>query len=111
MRDKTGDGFVKHLSGTSSLLRLRGPEAHLTDPGRSFFLTVRVFEICRSLIYSEPTFLCHQEWMSLMWEIKSGDVNSSLHPKEDLFNVMTECSSLSNRYVYFGLPSISIMWD
>ena len=97
MRDKTGDGFVKHLSGTSSLLRLRGPEAHISGPGRSFFLTVRVFEICRSLIYSEPTFLCHPEWISLMMEIKREDINNTLHPKEDLLNLMTECSSLSHR--------------
>ncbi|KIN06342.1 hypothetical protein OIDMADRAFT_176424 [Oidiodendron maius Zn] len=97
MRDKTGDGFVKHLSGTSSLLRLRGPEAHISGPGRSFFLTVRVFEICRSLIYSEPTFLCHPEWISLMMEIKREDINNTLHPKERLLDLMTECSSLSHR--------------
>jgi hypothetical protein len=97
MRDKTGDGFVKHLSGTSSLLRLRGPEAHISGPGRSFFLTVRVFEICRSLIYAEPTFLCHPEWISLMMEIKREDINNTLHPKEGLLDLMTECSSLSHR--------------
>lgn len=55
---------MKHfLYGTSNMLRLRGPEAHLSGSGRSFFLTVRVFEICRALIYPEPTFLCRPEWM------------------------------------------------
>ncbi|GFF97656.1 hypothetical protein IFM53868_09276 [Aspergillus udagawae] len=45
MQDMTGEGWVKHfLYGTSKLLQLRGPEAHIAGPGRSFFLTVRVFE-------------------------------------------------------------------
>ncbi|GFF34792.1 hypothetical protein IFM51744_02566 [Aspergillus udagawae] len=45
MQDMTGEGWVKHfLYGTSKMLQLRGPEAHIAGPGRSFFLTVRVFE-------------------------------------------------------------------
>ncbi|KAH1516623.1 hypothetical protein KXX29_008851 [Aspergillus fumigatus] len=40
MHDMTGEGWVKHfLYGTSNMLRLRGPEAHLSGSGRSFFLT------------------------------------------------------------------------
>lgn len=97
MYDDTGEGFVKHfLYGTSRILQLRGPEAHLTGPGRSFFLTVRVFEICRSLVYSEPTFLVEEGWKSMMeriW-IENG---RDWHPKEALFDLMVECTALSHR--------------
>jgi hypothetical protein len=101
MSDVTGEGWVKHmLYGTSKMLQLRGPEAHLTGSGRSFFLTVRVFEICRALIYSETTFLCHPNWVSLMIKIWSEDLNNTWHPKESLFDLMITCSALSHRQVY-----------
>ncbi|KUL85266.1 hypothetical protein ZTR_07925 [Talaromyces verruculosus] len=98
MYDVTGEGWVKHfLYGTSKMLQLRGPEAHIAGSGRSFFLTVRVFEICRALIYSEPTFLCQPEWMSLTTKIWSEDDKNHWHPKELLFDLMIACSSISDR--------------
>ncbi|KAF7597155.1 hypothetical protein BBP40_009494 [Aspergillus hancockii] len=81
------------------MLQLRGPEAHISGPGRSFFLTVRVFEICRALIYSEPTFLRQPEWMSLMNKIWYNEVNNAWHPKELLFDLMITSSSLAHRQV------------
>ena len=96
MYDKTGEGWMKHIFyGTSKILQLRGPKACLTGPGRSFYLTVRVFEVCRSLIYSEPTFLSQPKWRSLMIEMRKQDLNGTLHPKEHLFDLMIRCSSLS----------------
>ena len=96
MYDDTGEGFVKHfLYGTSRILQLRGPEAHLHGPGRSFFLTVRVFEVCRSLIYSEPTFLGQPSWRNLTHRIR--DESGVWHPKEALFDLMIDCSELSHR--------------
>ena len=96
MYDDTGQGFVKHfLYGTSRILQIRCPEAHLNGPGRSFFLTVRVFEVCRSLIYSEPTFLCQPSWRNLTNKIR--DESGIWHPKEDLLDLMIDCSELSHR--------------
>lgn len=99
MYDVTGDGWVKHiLYGTSKILQLRGPDAHLIGSGRSFFLTIRVFEICRALIYAEPTFLADRDWVDLMkhiWDDKDG--SQEWHPKEGLFDLMIACSSLSHR--------------
>ncbi|PKX88460.1 uncharacterized protein P174DRAFT_398012 [Aspergillus novofumigatus IBT 16806] len=98
MQDTTGEGWVKHfLYGTSKMLQLRGPEAHIAGRGRSFFLTVRVFEVCRALIYSEPTFLCQPEWMSLMVKIENENDDNEWHPKELLFDLMIKCSSISHR--------------
>ncbi|KAL6230302.1 hypothetical protein BDW75DRAFT_248787 [Aspergillus navahoensis] len=98
MQDMTGEGWVKHfLYGTSKMLQLRGPEAHIAGSGRSFFLTVRIFEVCRALIYSEPTFLCQPEWMSLMTMIGNENDDNDWHPKELLFDLMITCSSISHR--------------
>lgn len=99
MYDDTGEGFVKHfLYGTSKILQLRGPDAHISGAGRSFFLTVRVFEICRALIYAhylEPTFLCQSSWTKLTENIRNE--SEIWHPKEVLFDLMISCSSLGNR--------------
>ena len=98
MFDITGDGWVKHiLYGTSKILQLRGPEAHLTGRGRSFFLTVRVFEIVRSCFYPEPTFLGQHAWTSLMGRMWVGDRAAEWHPKEDLLDLLTSCSDLGHR--------------
>jgi hypothetical protein len=99
MYDDTGEGFVKHfLHGTSKILQLRGPEAHLSGAGRSFFLAVRIFEICRTLIYSnylEPTFLCQPSWRELTERIR--DESEIWNPKEVLFDLMIDIASLNNK--------------
>lgn len=97
MYDITGDGWVKHiLYGTSRILQLRGPKAHVKGAGRSFFLAIRVFEICRALIYSDSTFLSEKAWVNLSELIWDGEEND-WHPKETLFDLMTLCSGLNQR--------------
>lgn len=94
MYDVTGEGWVKHiLYGTSSILQLRGPEAHRTGTGRTFFLSIRLFEICRSLIYSEPSFLSEPKWLAVTNELWSDQ--TEVHPKEEMFDLMLACSTLS----------------
>jgi len=103
MFDNTGDGWVKHiLYGTLKILQVRGPDAHLTGPGRSFFLTVRLFEICRSCFYHEPTFLGQADWVSLMERMWEGDLAKEWHPKESLLDLMISCSSLGHRWAISG---------
>lgn len=98
MYDISGEGFVKHiLYGTSKILQSRGPAAYLTGRGRSFFLTVRVFEISRTLIYSEPTFLHQESWKAVSTRLWEGSLLNEWHPKEALFDLMLECSALSQR--------------
>jgi hypothetical protein len=98
MYDVTGEGWVKHiLYGTSQLLQYRGPEGHLTGIGRRFFLTVRIFEISRALIYSSETFLAQENWQGLMENMWSGENATGWHPKEALYDLMISCSTLSVR--------------
>src|SRR4051812_9851779 len=97
MYDVSGNGWVKHiLYGTSRMLQLRGPEAHLTGSGRSFFLTVRIFEISRSLALSEPTFLNEKPWVELMDEMWLEDA-SDWHPKEKMYDLMLETQALGEK--------------
>lgn len=101
MYDVTGEGWVKHiLYGTSKILQLRGPAAHASGAGRSFFLTFRVFEISRALIYNELTFLDEVDWRLLMEDIWSGLGTADWHPKEALLDLMISCSTLSMRYAF-----------
>ncbi|KAH6676752.1 hypothetical protein B0J14DRAFT_586248 [Halenospora varia] len=98
MYDVTGEGWVKHiLYGTSKILQLRGPAAHASGAGRSFFLTFRVFEISRALIYNELTFLDEVDWRLLMEDIWSGLGAADWHPREALLDLMISCSTLSMR--------------
>src|SRR5436190_873087 len=98
MCDVTGTGWLKHMMyGTSKIMQLRGPERHLTGSGREFFLTFRVFEICRALIYSTNTYLAERKWRDLTEEIKNDGVD--WHPKEALFDLMISVSELSNKCV------------
>jgi hypothetical protein len=100
MYDVTGEGWVKHiLYGTSNIMQLRGPAVHATGPARSFFLTFRVFEVCRALIYNDSTFLDQPSWGLLMKDVWSGQGAVDWHPKEALLDLMISCSTLSMRYV------------
>jgi hypothetical protein len=102
MYDVSGEGWIKHiLYGTSKMLQARGPDEHVSEPGRSFFLTVRVFEVCRALIYAEPTFLSEERWKLIMlklWATSSHD----WHPKESILDLMIDCTALRFRYVAFS---------
>lgn len=102
MCDTTGEGWIKHfLYGTSALLQYRGPAAHLQGTGKQFFLTTRVFEISRALIYSSESYLEQAEWRSLVQNMWSGIEAKNWHPKEALLDLMTDCASLGVRAINF----------
>ena len=108
MCDTTGEGWIKHfLHGTSALVRYRGPAAHLKGAGKQFFLTARVFEISRALIYSSESYLEQAEWRSLAQNMWSGIEAQKWHPKEALLDLMTDCASLGVR----AIKSIKITED
>jgi hypothetical protein len=85
--------------GLPNFSSFRGPNAHLNGCGRSFFLTFRLFEICRSCFYPEPTFLGEASWTSLMGRMWKGNLIEEWHPKESLLDLLVSCSSLGHRLV------------
>ncbi|RBR12500.1 uncharacterized protein FIESC28_08624 [Fusarium coffeatum] len=97
MTDSTGQGWVQHLvGGTSKALVAAGPTVCLTGRGRRFFTEIRIFEVCRAIIFNEPTFLANSEWRFL---------TASIHPNEhgkdcglnSLLDIITLCSTLRVR--------------
>ena len=111
MYDATGDGWVTHfLHGTSELLNHFGPSAFKTEPGREFFLTIRVFEISRALLFTQETFLNEPEWRLLTEGLWKDEEVYDWHPKEALFDIIISCSSLGVRSVNLitELPQLSL---
>jgi hypothetical protein len=107
MRDSSGLNWLSHfLHGTCTILRLQHPES-LTFSGahnsqrRAFFLTTRIFEIARSLIYTESTFLSEPAWAAALMGFWQNEGAAFWHPKEALFDILPKFSSLSVRTVRF----------
>jgi len=97
MYDVSGLGWTKHFNGTSDILQYFGPEACLSGVGQKFFLTIRIFEISRALLFTEKTFLSEKKWQDLMAHIWDTRDIENWHPKEQLFDIMVSCSSLRCR--------------
>jgi hypothetical protein len=107
MRDSTGTNWLSHfLHGTCTILRLQRPES-LACPGaynsqkRTFFLTTRIFEIARSLIYTEPTFLSEPAWAAALVDLWKNEGAALWHPKETLFDMLPRFSDLGIRTLQF----------
>ncbi|KAH8723463.1 hypothetical protein GQ44DRAFT_728739 [Phaeosphaeriaceae sp. PMI808] len=107
MRDSSGTNWLSHfLHGTCTLLQLQNPES-LACPGvhnqqrRAFFLTTRIFEIARSLIYTSPTFLNEPKWVTSITQLWENEGEGLWHPKEALFDILPLFSDLSIRVLEF----------
>ncbi|KAG9190592.1 hypothetical protein G6011_08680 [Alternaria panax] len=103
MCDASGTNWLSHfLHRTCAILRLQSPSC-LALPDRKstqkrvFFLSARIFEISRALIYSEPTFLSERAWTSALADLWSGEGAPVWHPKEALFDMLPSFSELSIR--------------
>jgi hypothetical protein len=68
---------------------------------RKFFFATRVFEIARSLIYTEPTFLSQPDWIEALAKLRTSEGIDAYHPKEVLFDILPMISDLSVRAAYF----------
>src|SRR5690349_11754211 len=99
MTDATGQGWVQHLvGGTSKALVAASPTVCQTGRGKRFFTEIRIFEVCRAIIFNEPTFLANSEWRLL---------TAGMHPEwqgddhglNALLDIITLCSTLRVRYV------------
>jgi hypothetical protein len=116
MRDQTGENWLAHfLNGTSTLLRLQGPR--ILDPQdkemdhrQVFFFSMRVFEISRALIYTEPTFLATPEWsktIAAYWIQHP----ASWTPKEALFDILPRSVDLAIRTLDFDGRAQNMQWQ
>lgn len=94
MLETSESNWEKHfLYGTSHLLRLKGPRNCTEGPGKELFLTLRIFEISRALIYTDSSFLSEPNWVRLAQTLRDG-VGNAWHPKEAIYDLMLCCSNL-----------------
>ncbi|KAF7588505.1 hypothetical protein BBP40_005641 [Aspergillus hancockii] len=63
------DSWLKHASGIRTLMKLRGPEAHLHGFGRAMYIAYRSFLVTAALIAGEECFLQEPEWQALNKQI------------------------------------------
>ena len=116
MRDQTGANWLAHfLNGTSTLLRLQGPSLLETKDREAghcqvFFFSMRIFEISRALIYTEPTFLAIPEWSSAI-EAYWTQHPESWTSKEALFDILPQFVGLAIRSLYFVGKAQTMQWQ
>lgn len=97
MSDTTGQGWVQHLvHGTSSALVATGPLAFESGLGKRFFTEIRIFEVCRAIIFNEPTFLANPGWQELSAKLQDVEDGQS-HPLDALLDIIVLCSTLRVR--------------
>lgn len=84
------------LYGTSRLLRACGPNAFRQGSGRVLFLTLRFFEVSRSLIYNDSSFLMEPAWFSLLTVLRE-ESHADGRRNETILDVMLRCSDLCSR--------------
>ncbi|KAL2810011.1 hypothetical protein BJX63DRAFT_331223 [Aspergillus granulosus] len=63
------DAWLRHASGIRTLMKLRGPQAHLQGFGRAMYIVYRNFLISAALVEGEACFLEEPEWRELNEQI------------------------------------------
>ncbi|KAJ8111760.1 hypothetical protein OPT61_g5723 [Boeremia exigua] len=113
MRDATGTNWLAHfLHGTSTMLCLQGPRMLMVsgkenEHHQTFFLSARIFEISRALIYTEPTFLAAPKW-SAATEAYWIQNPLAWTPKEALFDMLSQFVDLAIRTLSFATEPQSV---
>lgn len=104
MNDATGHGWQQHIiHGTSMALKSSGPSSCRSGPGLAFFIQARIFEISRTVLFGEPTFLTEPDWVALsrdMWARNEGPeagTQDSWRPLDSLLDIIVMCSNLRVR--------------
>ena len=98
MSDTTGQGWVQHLvHGTSSALVAIGPLAFQSGLGKRFLTEIRIFEVCRAIIFNEPTFLANPGWQDLSAKLQGVEDDGQSHPLDALLGKIVLCSTLRVR--------------
>ncbi|KAG5932509.1 hypothetical protein E4U59_007446 [Claviceps monticola] len=87
-------------------LQASGPSSCRSGAGFSFFTQDRVFEVSRTILYNERTFLSEPGWVALSRDLSSHDDSAyTWSPLDSLLDIMVMCSDLRVRYALFSDPS------
>ncbi|KAE8158691.1 hypothetical protein BDV40DRAFT_11503 [Aspergillus tamarii] len=81
------DSWLKHASGIRTLMKLRGPSAHLHGFGCAMYVAYRGFLVTAALVTGEECFLQEPEWQALNEEIAA---NNAKLPDSSLYTDVVE---------------------
>lgn len=73
------DSWVHHASGTSSMMALRGANAHHSGFDRCLYMSFRSFIIAQALIQGKTCIFEQPEWQALIDRIRREDVAELQH--------------------------------
>lgn len=98
MYDPTGVAWNAHMGfGTSVLLNAFGPLSFCCGRSLSIYREIRLFEISRSALFSEPTLLSEDGW--LLHDEACRTLVRDWGLLETAFDLFLQCSMLSRRFV------------
>ncbi|KAL4866680.1 hypothetical protein BDV12DRAFT_187223 [Aspergillus spectabilis] len=72
----TPDAWLCHAAGIQTLMKFRGPLAHLAGFGRTMYLFYRSFFLAAALIEGKECFLDEPEWQALSERIAADNAKS-----------------------------------
>lgn len=100
MQDATGQRWLQHMVyGTSQALVAIGPSSCDSGLNRAFFVQARTFEVCRSIIFNESSFLSTPEWMDLTRKLSAQEAAVGWSSQDTLLDLVVLCADLRVRYV------------
>ncbi|KAJ3474979.1 hypothetical protein NLG97_g9623 [Lecanicillium saksenae] len=99
MSDITGMGWLQHMvHGTAKGLDASGPSICLTATGARMFLQAKMFEVCRTIVFNDRSFLTRPEWMKASQALWSHEAFANeWQPLDSLVDIMLLCPDLRHR--------------
>ncbi|KAK0376355.1 hypothetical protein CLIM01_06289 [Colletotrichum limetticola] len=108
LQDASGQKWLQHMVfGTSQALIASGPSACTSGTMRKFFIQARTFEVCRSIIFNQSSFLAAPEWMKVTRNLSEEANIQSRASVDDILNIIVLCSRLRAR-TYASFPGVEV---
>ncbi|OAQ99582.1 hypothetical protein LLEC1_02938 [Akanthomyces lecanii] len=99
MSDNSGRGWLQHMvHGTAKGLAACGPSICNTPTGARMFLQTRMFEVCRTIVFNDRSFLTEPAWRKASQRLWSNDgFSEEWRPLDSLVDIMLLCPDLRYR--------------
>lgn len=98
MQDPSGQRWLQHMVfGTSRALAAIGPSKIKSGPLRTFFIQVRAFEVCRSIIFNEPSFLASPDWIDAARTLSMNQAVREQSLPDEILELVVLCANLRVR--------------
>ncbi|ATY59336.1 Zn(2)-C6 fungal-type DNA-binding domain [Cordyceps militaris] len=99
MSDTSGMGWLQHMvHGTAKGLAASGPSICATPAGARMFLQAKMFEVCRTIVFNDQSFLTRPEWRKASEQLwTNGSFSDEWRPLDALVDLMLLCPDLRYR--------------